>query len=152
MAISKLSRANMGRSIRHSLQFYFTATVRTLLIIFVGTLLLTNSAFNQGPRTTTTTTRGAIRNTANPIQHIIFIIKENRSFDTMFGTFPGANGATTYTDQHGNVHPLNHEPDHLLYDPGHNYYYASVAWDKGKMDKFSLNYKAFQYGMDISDA
>src|SRR6266852_8138726 len=127
MAISKLSRANMGRSIRHSLQFYFTATVRTLLIIFVGTLLLTNSAFNQGPRTTTTTTRGAIRNTVNPIQHIIFMIKENRSFDSMFGTFPGANGATTYTDPKGVVHPLNHQPDHLLNDIKHDHNSAILA-------------------------
>lgn len=28
------------------------------------------------------------------IKHIIFIIKENRSFDTYFGRFPGADGAT----------------------------------------------------------
>src|SRR5215831_12310475 len=26
------------------------------------------------------------------IQHIVFVIKENRSFDTYFGTFPGADG------------------------------------------------------------
>ena len=29
---------------------------------------------------------------ANPIKHIIIIMQENRSFDTYFGTFPGANG------------------------------------------------------------
>ena len=29
------------------------------------------------------------------IQHIVFIMKENRSFDNYFGTFPGANGATS---------------------------------------------------------
>ncbi len=29
---------------------------------------------------------------ANPIQHIIIIMQENRSFDHYFGTFPGANG------------------------------------------------------------
>src|SRR5215831_17090535 len=29
------------------------------------------------------------------IQHIVFIVKENRSFDTYFGTFPGAEGATS---------------------------------------------------------
>src|SRR4051812_32211833 len=29
------------------------------------------------------------------IQHIVFIVKENRSFDTYFGTFPGADGTTT---------------------------------------------------------
>ncbi|MBI2238911.1 MAG: hypothetical protein HYU54_10370, partial [Actinobacteria bacterium] len=35
-----------------------------------------------------------------PIKHVVFIIKENRSFDHMFGLFPGANGATTGMD-HG---------------------------------------------------
>ena len=31
------------------------------------------------------------------IEHVIFIVKENRSFDEYFRTFPGANGATTAT-------------------------------------------------------
>ncbi len=30
-----------------------------------------------------------------PIKHVVFIIKENRSFDNMFGRFPGADGTTT---------------------------------------------------------
>jgi phospholipase C len=30
--------------------------------------------------------------TPNPIQHLIFIIQENHSFDNYFGTYPGANG------------------------------------------------------------
>src|SRR5215831_2662055 len=29
------------------------------------------------------------------IEHIVFIVKENRSFDNYFGTFPGAEGATS---------------------------------------------------------
>jgi phospholipase C len=29
---------------------------------------------------------------ANPIQHVIIIMQENRSFDSYFGTYPGANG------------------------------------------------------------
>ncbi len=37
------------------------------------------------------------------IQHIVFIMKENRSFDSYFGTFPGANGATTATISTGQV-------------------------------------------------
>ena len=142
----------MGRSIRHSLQFYFTATVRTLLIIFVGTLLLTNSAFNQGPRTTTTTTRGAIRNTVNPIQHIIFMIKENRSFDSMFGTFPGANGATTYPDPQGVIHPLNHQPNQIFSDINHAHDGYLTAYDKGKMDGFSRLHGAIQNGVDEADS
>jgi len=43
-----------------------------------------------------------------PIKHIVFMVKENRTFDSMFGTFPGADGATTYKDPKGKVHPLNH--------------------------------------------
>jgi phospholipase C len=33
----------------------------------------------------------------NPIQHVIIIMQENRSFDTYFGTFPGANGIPRHT-------------------------------------------------------
>ena len=29
------------------------------------------------------------------IQHVVFLIKENRTFDHYFGTFPGADGTTT---------------------------------------------------------
>ena len=29
-----------------------------------------------------------------PIKHVVFLIKENRTFDNLFGTFPGANGVT----------------------------------------------------------
>jgi phospholipase C len=29
------------------------------------------------------------------IQHIVFMIKENHTFDNYFGLFPGANGTTT---------------------------------------------------------
>jgi phospholipase C len=34
----------------------------------------------------------ALAGQANPIQHVIIIMQENRSFDNYFGTFPGANG------------------------------------------------------------
>jgi phospholipase C len=32
---------------------------------------------------------------SSQIKHIVIIVQESRSFDTMFGQFPGANGATT---------------------------------------------------------
>ena len=31
---------------------------------------------------------------ANPIKHVVIIVKENHTFDNYFGTFPGANGVT----------------------------------------------------------
>jgi phospholipase C len=35
---------------------------------------------------------GVQKTTATPIQHVVMIIQENRSFDSYFGTYPGANG------------------------------------------------------------
>jgi len=29
-----------------------------------------------------------------PVEHVVFLIKENHCFDNYFGTFPGANGMT----------------------------------------------------------
>lgn len=82
------------------------------------------------------TARLAPKNTT-PIQHIIIMVKENRTFDNYFGTFPGANGATTYTDPSGTVHPLNHEVDTLAGDISHSHTSSVLAYDNGKMDKFS---------------
>jgi phospholipase C len=90
--------------------------------------------------------------TCNPIQHIVIIDKENRSFDSMFGTFPGAHGATTYTDSRGDVHPLTHQPDRLPEDIGHDPPGARIAYDHGRMDKFSSISNAIQNGVDMSDS
>lgn len=95
------------------------------------------------------TTRAA---NPNPITHIVIMDKENRAFDDLFGTFPGANGATTYTDPQGHVHKLNHQPDHLLNDIHHEPQYAHLAIDGGKMDKFSLISGAIQNGVDEADS
>ena len=74
----------------------------------------------------------------NQIQHIVFIVKENRTFDNYFGTFPGANGATSGTISTGQVIPLGHTPDRTPNDIAHNWNAAHLAVDSGKMDKFDL--------------
>jgi phospholipase C len=88
----------------------------------------------------------------NPIQHIIIMDKENRTYDSMFGTFPGANGATTYVGADGQTHPLNHQLDHLLTDLSHAPTAGHLAYDNGKMDKFSQIQGAIQNGVDMSDS
>lgn len=70
------------------------------------------------------------------IQHIVFLIKENRSFDQYFGTFPSADGATTGKNSWGNVVPLSHAPDQTPYDIGHSWKDAIIAINNGKMDHF----------------
>lgn len=72
------------------------------------------------------------------IKHIIFIIKENRSFDQYFGTFPGANGATTATLHTGQVITLGHTPDKPKHDMGHEWTDSHNDVDAGRMDRFDL--------------
>jgi phospholipase C len=72
------------------------------------------------------------------IQHIVFFVKENRSFDSMFGKFPGANGATHGTISSGVVVPLQRLSDSLEADIGHSWSGTLAAMDNGKMDRFDL--------------
>ena len=126
----------------------FFLTSRVLLVFIVAVSLASVTPFY---RVLKSTTRAAHSQTSNPIQHIIILLKENRTFDSKFGTFPGANGATTYTDPNGVVYPLNHQPDHLLNDIKHDHKSAILAEDNGKMDKFSLIHGAIQNGVDEAD-
>jgi phospholipase C len=72
------------------------------------------------------------------IKHIVFIVKENRTFDNYFGTFPGVDGATTGTLSTGDVIPLAQAPDVTPHDIDHSFNAAVTAIDGGAMDKFDL--------------
>jgi len=76
--------------------------------------------------------------TTSVIQHIVLIIKENRSFDNMFGTFPNANGATQGMISNGQTITLGHTPDTTPRDIAHTWDAALEAWDAGRMDRFDL--------------
>jgi len=78
----------------------------------------------------------------NPIQHVVFIVKENRSFDNYFGLFPGANGASQGTLSNGQVVPLWHMQDAPYHDMAHDWISANDAIDGGKMDGFDLIFQA----------
>jgi phospholipase C len=72
------------------------------------------------------------------IKHVVFIVKENRTFDNYFGTFPGADGATSGTISTGAVIPLGHMPDRTPRDISHSFQSAVQAIDGGAMDQFDL--------------
>ena len=72
------------------------------------------------------------------IQHIVFIIKENRGFDSMFGLFPGAEGATTGKISTGQVIPLTHGSDAYPRDLCHSWNCNLVSFDGGRMDKWDV--------------
>jgi phospholipase C len=72
------------------------------------------------------------------IQHIVFIIKENRSFDMYFGTFPGADGVSSAVISTGERIPLRRGTDRMSRDIGHDWEDARTAMHEGQMDRFDL--------------
>jgi phospholipase C len=74
------------------------------------------------------------------IQHIVFLVKENRSFDQYFGTFSGANGATKATIHTGAVIPLGRTPDKPKHDMGHEWTDSHNDVDAGRMDRWDLEF------------
>jgi phospholipase C len=74
--------------------------------------------------------------TSTPIKHVVFVIKENRTFDNMFGLFPGANGVSVGLDR-GEPRPLTPALDAIPDDIQHCYRCALQAWNEGAMDGFA---------------
>ncbi len=69
------------------------------------------------------------------IEHVVFLIKENRTFDTMFGTYPGADGVTQGQTCDGQTLPLAHATDRVD-DAGHSFADGITAINGGRMDCF----------------
>jgi phospholipase C len=72
------------------------------------------------------------------IEHIIFIVKENRTFDSYFGAYPGADGARTGRTYDGRTVRLRRAPDVLPQDIAHGFSNGLQSIDGGRMDGFSL--------------
>ena len=98
------------------------------------------------PRAQRACRRGA---DTSPIQHVVIIIQENRTFNDFFATFPGADGTTTGKEEpsagcgvsgektialkeSGLVTKLHGEP----HDLNHAYKGYDAARDRGNMDGF----------------
>ncbi len=73
-----------------------------------------------------------------PIQHVVFIVKENRTFDHYFGAFPGVDGASAGTISTGQSIPLQRAPDQTIYDIDHTWSGAITAMNNGAMNQFDL--------------
>lgn len=84
------------------------------------------------------------------IKHIVFILKENHTFDNYFGTFPGADGVSSGQTHDGRVVPLGHAPNFFTQDIGHTFGDALLAINGGKMNDFDLISGAYQNGMLIN--
>jgi len=85
------------------------------------------------------------------IRHIIFLIKENHTFDNLFGRFPGADGTRTALEDNRRV-PMAITPNQLHDDLYHVRNAPFVVMNGGKMNRFYSVPFAFQNGRDVADS
>jgi phospholipase C len=71
-----------------------------------------------------------------PIKRVVYLIKENRTFDNYFGRYPGADGATHGRLSTGEVVTLRVAADVLTHDLGHEFLDGIVGVNGGRMDGF----------------
>jgi phospholipase C len=90
-----------------------------------------------------TSLRVAAATPGTAIQHVVIIMKENRSFDEYFGRFPGADGATRGTMSNGQTVDLGETPDPMPNDINHEPTDWETAYHGGAMDGFDKEPGAF---------
>lgn len=122
--------------------FILAAVVGALV---AGVIIVASAISSQVSRVSRTRTVAT-----GPIQHIVFMIRENRSFDSMFGRMKGVDGATRARLPGGRMVLLQRGPDHTLLDIAHSGTAAEQAIDHGQMNDFSLLPGAIQDGRDIA--
>ncbi|MDP9226447.1 MAG: hypothetical protein M3P18_21935 [Actinomycetota bacterium] len=76
-----------------------------------------------------------VRLAREKIKHVIFMVKENRTFDHMFGRFPGADGATQGRTCDGKVVPLRRAKD-ITVSVDHSFVAGLTAINGGAMNCF----------------
>ena len=78
----------------------------------------------------------AVEEARRKIDHVVFVVKENRTFDHLFGRFPGSDGATSGETCNGKEVPLTRATDRTL-DVGHSFIDGLTAINGGEMNCFS---------------
>ena len=107
------------------LSSWFFATTMWMVLLLGGTPIASGQSIT------------AEHSTGDPsqIQHVVIIVKQNKSFDHFFGAFPGADGATTATLSTGqvvNMPEANDQQADYCQAPACNV----SAIDGGKMDRY----------------
>lgn len=71
-----------------------------------------------------------------PIKRIVFIVKENRSFDNYFARYPGAEGTRTGQTSNGDTVTLTKAADVFEPDLGHSFLDGITSINGGRMNGF----------------
>jgi phospholipase C len=116
---------------------------RLSLAKLVAALAVVLGFYGVFPASSTPAGQPTAPNALTPLEHIVIIHKENRSFDHYFGKYPGANGATQGEMHDGTVIDLVPALDPMPVDPGHQNGDWIKAYNNGEMNGFDLETQAF---------
>jgi phospholipase C len=75
-------------------------------------------------------------NESIPIEKVVFLIKENRTFDNLFGRYPGADGTRHGELSDGTELRLLHGPDIYPNDIAHGFFSGLTAINGGEMNGY----------------
>ncbi|MGH2494079.1 MAG: phospholipase C [Ktedonobacteraceae bacterium] len=99
--------------------------IKRFLLVLALLVVSSVGAWHFLPQVFTHASSPRMGTSSTPIQHVVFIMQENHTFDNFFGTYPGANGITEPEASNPMRSDLNHGGAALL-----------SALDGGKMDEF----------------
>lgn len=78
------------------------------------------------------------------INHIVIVLRENHTYDNLFGRFPGGEGATVGRSVSGKIVELGETPQLIMRNPGHTGMSAETALADGRLNGFSTLQNAVQ--------
>ena len=128
-------------------------SIVTGAVVLVASACASSGSHATSPPLTSSTTATSTTTTIPPntavgaakIKHVVVIMQENRSFDSFFGTFPGANGipmkdgrptVCSPDPDTGGCDPPVHDPNDVNGGGPHNATSAKEDVNGGKMDGF----------------
>ena len=130
-----------GRGLRSAMILFAVAG-----IVMIATASCTSPAASSPP-----VPRPCVRGGCKKIKHVVFLIKENHTFDNLFGRFPGADG-TAYALEGTRRVRMGATPLFFKTDLYHVRNAPQLAVNGGKMNRFFSMPDAFQHGQDIADS
>jgi phospholipase C len=113
-------------------------TIAAVLVIGAAAVIVAFGPGTLGDREPDPDPASALTEDEIPIKKVVFIIKENRTYDHMFGRYPGGDGARTGEYNDGTVVELGRAPDVYPHDIGHDFLRGLLAMNGGQMNGFNL--------------